>query len=107
MRFSNRLTDSACCLVAEEYGMNANMERIMKAMNQAVPESKRVLELNPDHPILKAMAGIHQQDQSAPALADYADLLYDQALLTEGSPIKDPLRFTRLVSELKVNAAGK
>ena len=50
VRFSNRLTDSACCLVAEEYGMNANMERIMKAMNQAVPESKRVLELNPDHP---------------------------------------------------------
>ena len=53
------------------------------------------------------MAGIHQQDQSAPALADYADLLYDQALLTEGSPIKDPLRFTRLVSELMVKAAGK
>jgi molecular chaperone HtpG len=107
VRFSNRLTDSACCLVAEEYGMNANMERIMKAMNQAVPESKRVLELNPDHPILKAMAGIHQLDKSAPALSDYADLLYDQALLTEGTPIKDPLRFTRLVSELMVKAAGK
>ncbi len=107
VRFSNRLTDSACCLVAEEYGMNANMERIMKAMNQAVPESKRVLELNPDHPILKAMSGIHQQDKTAPALSDYADLLYDQALLTEGSPIKDPLRFTRLVSELMVKAAGK
>ncbi len=56
VRFSNRLTDSACCLVADEYGMNANMERIMKAMNQAVPESKRILELNPDHAILKAMA---------------------------------------------------
>ena len=107
VRFSNRLTDSACCLVAEEYGMNANMERIMKAMNQAVPESKRVLELNPDHPILKAMAGIHEQDKTAPALSDYADLLYDQALLTEGTPIKDPLRFTRLVSELMVKAAGK
>ena len=107
VRFSNRLTDSACCLVAEEYGMNANMERIMKAMNQAVPESKRVLELNPNHPILKAMAGIHQQDASAAALSDYADLLYDQALLTEGTPIKDPLRFTKLVSELMVKAAGK
>jgi molecular chaperone HtpG len=107
VRLSSRLTESACCLVADEYGMNANMERIMKAMNQAVPESKRVLELNPDHPILKAMAGIHQQDQAAPALADYADLLYDQALLTEGTPIKDPLRFTRLVSELMVKAAGK
>jgi len=107
VRFSNRLTDSACCLVAEEYGMNANMERIMKAMNQAVPESKRVLELNPDHAILKAMAGIYQQDKTASSLSDYADLLYDQALLTEGSPIKDPLRFTRLVSELMVKAAEK
>ncbi len=107
VRFSNRLTDSACCLVAEEYGMNANMERIMKAMNQTVPESKRVLELNPEHAILKAMAGIYQQDKTALALADYADLLYDQALLTEGSQIKDPLRFTRLISELMVKAAGK
>ncbi len=107
VRFSNRLTDSACCLVAEEYGMNANMERIMKALNQPVPESKRVLELNPDHAILKAMADIYTQDKAAPALADYADLLYDQAILTEGSPIKDPLRFTRLVSELMVKAAGR
>jgi molecular chaperone HtpG len=107
VRFSNRLTDSACCLVAEEYGMNANMERIMKAMNQDVPESKRVLELNPDHAILKAMSGIYGKDKAAPVLADYADLLYDQALLTEGSHIKDPLRFTRLVSELMVKAADK
>ena len=107
VRFSNRLTDSACCLVADEYGMNANMERIMKALNQAVPESKRVLELNPEHAILKAMSGIYADDKAAPALADYADLLFDQALLTEGSPIKDPLRFTKLVSELMVKAAGK
>ena len=107
VRFSNRLTDSACCLVADEYGMNANMERIMKALNQNVPESKRILELNPDHPILKTLSAIYAEDKSAPALADYSDLLYDQALLTEGSAIKDPLRFTRLVSELMVKAAGK
>jgi molecular chaperone HtpG len=107
VRFSNRLTDSACCLVADEYGMNANMERIMKALNQSVPESKRILELNPEHAILKTMSGIYADNKEAPALADYADLLYDQALLTEGSPIKDPLRFTRLVSELMVKAASK
>lgn len=106
VRFSNRLTESACCLVADDYGMNANMERIMKAMNQSIPESKRILELNPDHPLLKAMAEIHKGEQTQ-AISDYADLLYDQALLTEGSPIKDPLRFTRLVSELMVKAAGK
>lgn len=105
VRFSNRLTDSACCLVADDYGMNANMERIMKAMNQAVPESKRVLELNPDHPILKVMGDMHKTSPDDACLQDYADLLYDQALLTEGSPIKDPLKFTRLVSELMVKAA--
>jgi len=105
VRFSNRLTDSACCLVADDFGMNANMERIMRAMNQAVPESKRVLELNPDHPILKVMAEMHKQNPENSRLQDYSDLLYDQALLTEGTPIKDPLKFTKLVSELMVKAA--
>lgn len=107
VRLSKRLTDSACCLVADEYGMNANMERILKAMNQPVPDSKRVLELNPGHPIMKVMSDLFKEDQGDSRLGDYAELLYDQALLTEGSPIKDPLRFTRLVSELMVKAAGK
>lgn len=105
VRFSNRLTDSACCLVADDFGMNANMERIMKAMNQAVPESKRVLELNPDHPIVKVMGDMYKQNPENSRLLDYSDLLYDQALLTEGTPIKDPLKFTKLVSELMVKAA--
>ncbi len=107
VRFSNRLTESACCLVAEEYGMNANMERIMKSLNQSVPESKRILELNPDHPLLKKMAEIFKDDSQAEIISDYADILYDQALLTEGSQIKDPLRFTRLISDLMVKAAGR
>lgn len=106
VRFSKRLTDSACCLVADEYGMNANMERIMRAMNQDVPENKRVLELNADHPIVKVMSDMHGSNPDNPRLKDYAGLLYDQALLTEGSPIKDPLSFTRLVSELMVAAAS-
>jgi len=107
VRLSKRLTDSSCCLVADEYGINANMERLLKAMNQPVPESKRVLELNPDHPIMKTMTGIFNENKEDSRLGDYADLLYDQALLTEGSPITDPLRFTRLVSELMVKAAAK
>jgi molecular chaperone HtpG len=105
VRFSGRLTDSACCLVADEYGLNANMERILKAMNQDVPESKRILELNPDHPLIGVLSGLFEQDKENPRLADYCELLLDQALLTEGSPIKDPLRFTKLVTELMVGAA--
>ena len=105
VRLSNRLTDSACCLVADEYGINANMERILKAMNQETPESKRVLELNPEHPIMQVLAKQFEQDKGNKRLSDYCELLFDQALLTEGSPIKDPLRFTKLVSELMVEAA--
>jgi molecular chaperone HtpG len=105
VRFSGRLTDSACCLVADDFGMNANMERILKAMNQDVPESKRILELNPDHPLITVLSELYEKDKDDPRLADYGELLLDQALLTEGSPIKDPLRFTKLVTQLMVGAA--
>jgi molecular chaperone HtpG len=102
VRLSSRLTDSACCLVADEMGMNAHMERIMKAMSQDMPDSKRILELNPDHPVLATMKGLFEADKESEKLANYVELLYDQALLTEGSAIKNPLRFTKLVSELMV-----
>ncbi|UFS69609.1 molecular chaperone HtpG [Geomonas sp. RF6] len=106
VRLSSRLTDSACCLVADEMGLNANMEKILKAMNQDVPEAKRILELNPDHPIMQVMTSMFERNKEDAKLKDYSELLLDQALLTEGSPIKDPLRFAKLVSELMV-ASGK
>jgi len=56
---------------------------------------------------MKVMTDLFNQNKEDVRLADYAELLYDQALLTEGSPIQDPLRFTRLVSELMVKAVGK
>ena len=102
VRLSSRLTDSACCLVADEMGMNAHMERIMKAMSQEMPDSKRILELNPDHPVMATMKGLFESDKESEKLANYVEILYDQALLTEGSAIKNPLRFTKLVSELMV-----
>jgi molecular chaperone HtpG len=102
VRLSSRLTESACCLVADEMGLNANMEKILKSMNQEVPENKRILELNPDHPIMQVMTAMYEKNKEDAKLADYCELLYDQALLTEGSPIKDPLRFSKLVSELMV-----
>lgn len=106
VRFSTRLTESACCLVADEYGIGANMERILKAMRQDVPETKRVLELNPDHPILQVMGAMFTADPSDSRLSDYSRLLLDQALLTEGSPIKDPLKFSHLISKLMVAGAN-
>ena len=105
VKLSTRLTDSACCLVADEMGMNANMERIMKSMNQEVPKVKRVLELNPTHPILPKLSALLEEDAESAKLGDYIDLLYDQALLTEGSQIKDPLRFSKLISSLMVEGS--
>jgi molecular chaperone HtpG len=107
VRLSSRLTESACCLVSDQHGLSANMERILKAMNQEMPESKRILELNPTHPLMEAMNSLYEKDKEAPQLGDYSELLLDQALLTEGSTIKDPLRFSRLLSDLMVRAASK
>ena len=104
VRLSDRLTDSASCLVTDDGDMNPQMERIFAAMNQPVPETKRILELNPDHPVIETMNELSAADKKNPKLADYSELLYDQALLTEGIAIKDPARFARLVTGLMVQA---
>ena len=104
VRLSDRLTDSASCLVTDDGDMNPQMERIFAAMNQQVPETKRILELNPDHPVIETMNDLFAADKKNPKLADYSELLYDQALLTEGIAIKDPARFARLVTGLMVQA---
>jgi molecular chaperone HtpG len=102
VRLSNRLTDSVACLVADQWGMNAHMERIYRAMNQEMMVSKRILELNPDHAVVKKMAELKAKDskKSTDRLDDYIELVLGQALLTEGSALKDPTRFTNLVSKL-------
>ena len=104
VRFTNRLTDSACCLVGEENAMSAHMERLFKSMNQDVPENKRILELNPKHSLVASMQKMFEADKANPELKKYAHLLYDQALLTEGSPIPDPLAFAKNVADLMVKA---
>lgn len=104
VRLSPRLTDSACCLVADEHAMGASMERLMRAMNQDVPKQLRLLELNPEHALLKRMKVMFEADQANPKLADYVELLYGQALLGEGSALKNPQRFTHLVADLMANA---
>lgn len=100
VRLSARLTDSACCLVADEHAPSAHMERVMKAFNQEVPKSLRILELNPKHPVMQRMLELAKADAGAEALADAADLLYGQARLAEGSPVDDPARFNKLVSAM-------
>lgn len=104
VKISARLIESPCCLVADEHGMDPNMERIMKALNKDVGPSKRILELNPNHPLMNKLKELHSKDEDNPRLADYVEMLRDQALLTEGSAPKNPAKFARLVSELMLNA---
>ncbi|MBX2860230.1 MAG: molecular chaperone HtpG [Vampirovibrio sp.] len=102
VRLSSRLTDSAACLVGDTHDMTPQMEKLMKAMNQEAPKTKRILELNPDHPILEKLNGAFSQNKEDTRIEDYAHLLYNQALLAEGSPIPDPAKFSKLLSDLMV-----
>lgn len=102
VRVSSRLIDSPACLVAKEGGMTPQMEKLMKAMNQEMPAEKRILEINPDHKLLKIMNDLYDRDKEDPKIAEYSELLFNQALLAEGSQIKDPVKFAKQVSELMV-----
>lgn len=102
VRLSPRLKDSACCLVADEHAMNASMERIMRAMNQEVPVQQRILELNPEHPLILRMKALLAENSEHPKLGDFAELLLGQALIGEGSTPKNPQRFTRILTDLMV-----
>lgn len=105
VRLSGRLKDSACCLVGDEGEMDPQMEKLLKSMGQDVPERKRILEINPTHPIFEAMNRIFEEDRKSKVLEDYTDLLYNQALLLEGSKPKDSAAFAKAISKLMVENA--
>lgn len=105
VRVSTRLTDSACCLVQDEQAMNPAMRRMMEAMQQgAVTESKPVLEINPDHPVIQRMNDQLKDGGADDKTSDYADLLYYQALTASGAMVDDPSRFAQLINELIMEA---
>ncbi len=105
VRLSGRLKDSPCCLVGDEGDLDPRMEKMLKAMGQEVPEHKKVLEINPSHPIFAAMNRIYEKDSSAPVLGEYASLLLDQALLLSGMKPKDAALFAKNISRLMVDRA--
>ena len=95
VRVTDRLTDSPACLVSDEQGMSARQERILREAGHEIPEHKRVLEIHPDHPVVKRMADLDDAQ-----LAEYAHMLYDQSLLAEGVLPDDPAAFARRVAAL-------
>jgi molecular chaperone HtpG len=107
VRLSGRLKDTACCLVGDEGDMDPQMEKLLKSMGQAVPEGKRILEINSAHPIFEAMKSLFEKEQKSVVLSEYINLLYDQALLIEGSKPKDPAAFAIAVTKLMVKDVEK
>jgi molecular chaperone HtpG len=107
VRLSGRLKDTACCLVGDEGSLDPHMEKLFRAMGQNVPENKRILEINPSHPVFEAMNRLFEKEQKSVVLEGYIRLLYDQALLLEGSKPKDPAAFADAVTRLMVKDAEK
>ncbi|HEY0707443.1 MAG TPA: molecular chaperone HtpG [Polyangia bacterium] len=104
VRLSARLTDSACCLVADKYGMTSQMEELLRKMGQAPPPQERVLELNPEHAVVKKLRALHAEKQDSDELRDHVRILRDQALLSEGAKLPDPANFVRRVQRLMEQA---
>lgn len=107
VRLSGRLKDSPCCLVSDETDLDPQMEKMLKAMGQQVPESHRTLEINPKHPVFESMHELFEKDAQSLILHEYSQLLYGQALLLEGSMPKDLAGFTQSVTKLMVENLKK
>ncbi|MBF0112725.1 MAG: molecular chaperone HtpG [Desulfamplus sp.] len=100
VQISNRLKDSVACLSADDYGMSAYMEKIMKATGQTAPVQKRSLELNINHPLIAKMKHIFETDTTNPILKDYSEILLDIAIVSEGGKIDNPARFSQLIGDV-------
>jgi molecular chaperone HtpG len=106
VRLSRRLKESAACLVADEGAMGANLERLMQKLGKAEGgPSPRILELNPDHPAVRGLLKIHADNPADPRIESHGRLLYDQAVLTEGSRLADPSDFVRRINDLLIKDA--
>jgi molecular chaperone HtpG len=107
VRFTQRLTDSASCLVAAEGDPSPNMQRIMKMLDAGAEESPRILELNPSHPIIQKLSALAAKDPNAERVKEWSELLLDQALLAEGV-VKEPALLVKRIQSLfaEVTAAA-
>jgi molecular chaperone HtpG len=106
VRVSERLTDSAVCLVADKDGMSSQVERMLAAMGQPVPQQKRVLEINADHGLIRALRDLAGREGGAAKMGEYAEMLLDQALLAEGASLANPAQFAQRVASVMAGAIG-
>ncbi len=101
VRVTFRLTDSPACLVADEHELSGNLMRMLKAAGQSAPESKPILEINPDHPLVQRLK------YEEAKFADWSHILFDQAMLAEGGSLADPAGFVKRLNEMLLGMTGK
>jgi molecular chaperone HtpG len=102
VRISKRLTESPACLVVDDYDMSANLQRVLKQMGQAAPETKPILEINPTHPLVEKM----DQEADEDVFVELAKILLDQATLSEGGQLEDPAAFVHRLNKLIMNLSA-
>lgn len=101
VRITFRLTDSPACLVTDKNAMSANLVRMLKAAGQNAPESKPILEINPNHPLVQRLK---YEDGK---FSDWAHILFDQALLAEGGALSDPAEFVKRLNAMLLAMSSK
>ncbi len=99
VRTTDRLTASPACLVSDNFDISGNMERILKQAGQDVPSVQPILEINPEHDLVKRLAKMRSKDK----IADFSAILFDQAVLAEGALPEDPAGFVRKINALLVS----
>lgn len=100
---SDRLTETPVCLVSDKNDPSAHMQKLLAQMGSAyAPNAKRILEINPKHPLFEHMLSLPSENQ-----VTWGEILYNQALLTEGSTLSDPVKFSRQIADLMLTAASK
>jgi molecular chaperone HtpG len=103
VRLSSRLTSSPVCLVGEG-AMSPRLERLFSGKRGST--ARRILELNPDHALIQKLHGQFERNKDDPKVGEFAELLFGQALLVEGSELPDPVRFSKLVADLMAQSAS-
>jgi molecular chaperone HtpG len=101
VRVTFRLIDSPACLVADENELSGNLLRMLKAAGQNAPESKPILEINPDHALVQRLK------YEEAKFDDWSHLLFDQAALAEGGTLSDPAGFVKRMNEMLLSMTGK
>lgn len=104
VRFSARLKESPAVLVSAEGAFGPAMEQVMKELGRDMPNTRRILELNPEHGVVKRLIGMHGEDAESQLVLDFGDLLFGQAVLAEGLTPPNPARFAKLVADLMLAA---